>query len=213
MDRDHTAGDVVAASVTWDDYMTRYAHDFYEWKDGAVIKMAPIHLAHDELSQYLSMLLRTYLSLRPVGMVRLAPFVMKLPNVNSSREPDLQVILNTNMDAFTPTGMLNAADIAIEIVSPESIKRDYEEKYAEYEQGGVTEYWLIDPIKQGAHIYRAREKGAYAGQPLVNGVYETNLLPGFKLDTALLWRDPLPDPLAIVKAVTDMLANPDNTTA
>ncbi len=37
--------------------------------------------------------------------------------------------------------------------------------------------------------------------PAADGLYRTPLLPGFLLDTAVLWRDPLPDPVAIVDAV------------
>jgi Uma2 family endonuclease len=37
--------------------------------------------------------------------------------------------------------------LAIEIVSPDSIKRDYRYKRSEYAALGVPEYWIIDPLK------------------------------------------------------------------
>jgi Uma2 family endonuclease len=42
--------------------------------------------------------------------------------------------------------MDGAADIVIELVSPESVHRDYGEKLYEYEQAGVPGYWIIDPL-------------------------------------------------------------------
>lgn len=37
------------------------------------------------------------------------------------------------------------ADLVVGIVSPDSVGRDRGEKFYEYAQGGVPEYWLIDP--------------------------------------------------------------------
>ncbi|MEM6283508.1 MAG: Uma2 family endonuclease [Chloroflexota bacterium] len=205
MERDTVSRDVVATDVTWDEYMVRYAHDFYEWVDGDVVNMTPVHERHDETQQYMTALLKVYFDLNPIGFIRQAPFVMKLPSVNSSREPDIQVILNNNREAYTPTGMLGAADIAIEIVSAESVTRDYQTKYAEYEKGGVTEYWLIDPLKQEAHIYRRDEGGRYVEQAPADGIYITPLLPKLQFKPALLWHKPLPTMLDIVQAVTNMV--------
>lgn len=192
--------------VCWDVYMEQYAHDFYEWVDGTVIKMSPIHARHNEIQSYLMTLLNTYFELKPVGRLEQAPFVMTLPTVNTSREPDIQVILNENMDAYTSTGMMGAADIVIEIVSPESVSRDYEDKFAEYQRGGVPEYWLIDPLKSEARFYQLSTDGAYTAAPLTAGVYTTQRLPGLRVNTSLLWQETLPGPVKIVAAVTAMLA-------
>ncbi|MEM6283507.1 MAG: Uma2 family endonuclease [Chloroflexota bacterium] len=205
MERDTVSRDMVATDVTWDEYMAQYAHDFYEWVDGDVVKMTPVHINHNNIQHYLADLFRAYFSLNPIGIVVQAPFVMKLTTVNSSREPDLQIILNTNMERFTPTGMLGPADIAIEIVSPESVERDYQTKHAEYEKGGVKEYWLIDPLKQEAHIYRRDDNGTYVEQSPADGIYTTPLLPKLQFKPALLWHKPLPTMLDIVQAVTDMM--------
>ena len=46
------------------------------------------------------------------------------------------------------------ADLAVEIVSPESIARDRGDKFAEYEAGGVREYWLMNPARREALFYQ-----------------------------------------------------------
>jgi len=42
----------------------------------------------------------------------------------------------------------------IEIISPESIVRDTEDKFEEYEAAGVKEYRLINPNRRTANFYQ-----------------------------------------------------------
>ena len=124
---------------------------------------------------------------------------MELPEIGHFREPDLQIILHTNPGALTPTAMIGPADICIEIVSPESMQRDYTEKLEEYEKGGVGEYWVLDPMRRDARFYRQAERANPDDPPLfiscpvdADGNYQTPALPGLVLHVPTLWRDPLP---------------------
>jgi len=192
--------------VSAEEYMAHYAHDFYEWDDGRLVKMAPIHLRHDEITNFLRSLLDAYFALRPIGRVIGEPFVMRLDTIKGYREPDLQVILHTNPGQFTPTAMIGPADICVEVVSPESADRDYGKKFLEYEKAGVREYWIIDPIRKAARLNRLTANGIYADiQPGDDGAYETPLLPGLKLHVPTLWAEPLPDIVQIVETVRAML--------
>jgi Uma2 family endonuclease len=197
-------GHIVAWGITEEQYMQDYAADFCEWINGTVIKMSPVHAKHDGLTRYLATLLDAYFERKPVGQIRQAPFVMVLPEVKRRREPDIQVILDDNPHNLTPTDMQGAADIVIEIVSPESIERDYGEKLHEYERGGVPEYWIIDPVESGARFYRLNDDGAYVLQEH-SGTYSTSRLPGLQIDVAVFWQDSLPGPAAISQAVAQML--------
>jgi Uma2 family endonuclease len=193
-------------SVSAEDYMALFAHDFYEWEDGRLVKMAPIHFRHEELVIYLRDLLRAYFVFRPIGKVVGQPFVMRLDAANTYREPDLQVILDTNTGEFTPTAMLGPADICIEVVTPESGDRDYGKKFLEYEKAGVTEYWIIDPIRKAARFSRLDANGIYTDViPDQGGDFTTPLLPGLKVHVPTLWQDDLPDIVQIVESVRGML--------
>ncbi|MCQ3931911.1 MAG: Uma2 family endonuclease [Chloroflexi bacterium] len=198
---------VVAVGVPHEDYLEHYASDFYEWIDGVVIKMTPIHERHDLLTAYLRAIFDTYFALKPLGIVRSAPFSMKLENVPSTREPDLQIILNEN-PFYTPTGMQGPADVCIEVVSLESIERDHGTKLGEYEKGGVGEYWIIDPLRRETRFMRLDKlEGRYlAYREDENGDYQTPNLPGLRLHVPTLWLDPLPNPLQIADAIKAMLA-------
>jgi len=186
--------------------MEQYAHDHYEWVRGEVTKMTPVSYTHDALAKYLLILLESYLSLRSVGVVLREPFVMRLDDVEARREPDLQVILEGNPGELTDTAMIGPADICVEIVSPESVARDYGQKFAEYEKAGVKEYWLIDPTRKTALFYRLNEEGIYK---LVatdeDNNYQTPLLPELRLHVLTLWQEKLPNVITIVEAVQGML--------
>jgi Uma2 family endonuclease len=204
------SGEILATDVSFETYLERYAAYFCEWIDGTVIKMSPVHEDHDRLSTYLAILLEAYFEIKPIGKMRHDPFVMKLSAINVSREPDLQVILNTNPSKLTPTYMDGPADICIEIVSPESVKRDHGEKFEEYEKGGVPEYWIIDAIHRETRFYRLNEEGIYVRQVEdADGNYRTPNLPGLVLHVPTLWQDNLPGPMAVGKAVEAMLKDED----
>lgn len=195
--------------ISVEEYEEHYAHDRYEWAGGVLIKMSPVSGTHDLLTGYLYKLLDAYLTLRPLGVIRRDPFMMRVDATNSRREPDLQVILKTNAGQLTETAMVGPADICIEVVSAESVARDYGEKFKEYEQGGVREYWIIDPLRKLPFFYRVGNENVYTLVALDDqGNYQTPLLPDFRLHVPTLWQSDLPDFFAIGEAVQAMLRIP-----
>lgn len=193
------------AKLSLDEYMERYAHDHYEWVKGEIIQMSPITDTHDFITGYLYKLLDIYLALRPIATIRREPFVMRLDSIDASREPDLQVILKTNPGQLTHTAMIGPADVVLEVVSKESVSRDYGDKFEEYEKAGVREYWLIDPLRQNAFFYRLTGDHYTLIAPDSNGAYHPELLPGLRIDVPTLWQDDLPDILKTVDSVKAML--------
>jgi Uma2 family endonuclease len=206
---DAILGNVVASNVSVEEYMQTYAENFCEYVEGLVIQMSPVTSKHDHLTYYLRQLFETYLEIRPIGQVRSAPFVMRLPKFpKRRREPDVFVVLNSNPHELTETYMDGPADICIEVVSDDSTKRDYGEKFMEYEKGGVKEYWLLDPLREESIFRRLGEDGLYHPQSLDElGYYRTPLLPGFALHVPTLWQEKLPGPSATVEAIQEMLKN------
>jgi len=95
----------------------------------------------------------------------------------------------------------------IEIVSEESKERDTETKFAEYQAGGVREYWLFNPLNQTARFYRLSQDGVYALVELNEGVFRSTVLSRFQIDTQLLWQTPLPTGKQIVALIEAMLAS------
>lgn len=197
------SGDIVALNVSADEYMAQYAEDFHEWVEGVVYKMSPVSGKHDKLSRYLSRLIEGYLAKRPIGELRVAPFVMKLEK--SRREPDLQVILNEGKAKIRETYTDGAADICVEIVSPSNEGKDYGDKLSEYEAGGVREYWIIDPLRKECRFHRLNSEGIYKLSIPEDEIYTTPLLPDFKLDTTIFWQVDLPNLFETAEMLNKML--------
>lgn len=196
---------IIATDVSLSDYMEQYAAQHCEWVEGVVIKMSPVHIRHDAITRYLATLLTAYLELRPIGVVLQAPFVMALLP-DRRREPDIQVVLNSNPHELKDTYMDGPADIVIEVVSPESKIRDHGEKFDEYEKGGVKEYWIVDPLRDECRFYRMNAEGTYIRQvENSDGNYHTSALEGLSVHVPTLWQDDLPGPGAVFASVQGMV--------
>ena len=132
-----------------------------------------------------------YAKSKRLGKILLPPFQMKLPR--SGREPDLIFVATGHLDRLKPTFLDGPADLVVEVISTESLARDRGEKFYEYEEAGIPEYWLIDPIRERVEFYRLDAQGRYdLILPDVDGVYRTPILPGFWLRVAWLWSPPAP---------------------
>lgn len=171
-----------------------------EWVDGEVIVLSPASARHQDLADFLVSVLRIYTEARDLGVVRSAPFQMKLER---GREPDVLFVAREHLDRLKENYLDGPADLVIEIVSPDSVERDRGSKFVEYETAGVREYWLIDPLRERAEFYRLDEEGFY--RPVspddVEGVYRSQVIPGFWLKVGWLWQEPLPGPVRAVAAI------------
>jgi Uma2 family endonuclease len=97
-----------------------------------------------------------------------------------------------NAARLTRTYIDGPADVAIEIVSPESEVRDREAKFLEYQIGGVREYWIIDPDTRHAEFYQL-EQGHYVRKtPDAASIYRAVVVEGFWLNVNWLWQQPMP---------------------
>ncbi len=193
----------ILSEISFDEYMEQYAADFYELEDGILVKMSPVADTHDIITRLVSQLLSVYLELRPIGILREEPFVLKLAE-KSAREPDLMIVLNEHLDRVEKTRVMGKADLVIEVVSLESSDRDYGKKFTEYETAGIPEYWIIDPLRRETRFWRLTDEGLYASQPTAD-FYETPLLPGLRVPIAWLWQTTPPGPIAIGEAVKGWL--------
>jgi Uma2 family endonuclease len=126
---------------------------------------------------------------------------MKAASHLPGREPDVLFIANDNLDTLKATFIDGPADLAIEIVSPESRGRDRGDKFFEYEQGGVGEYWLIDSERPWAEFY-VLENDRYVHVHTQQGIIQSASIDGFRLHTEWVFSDPLPPTLEILRRLS-----------
>ena len=137
-----------------------------------------------------------YVDHKDLGLVMSSPFAMKLEEQRRGREPDILFVGKERQHLFRNTYLEGGADVAIEIISPESVGRDRGEKFVEYEAAGIREYWLFDPQRRQAEFYRLNAEGRYQLVDISNGEFRSSVLSGFFLRVEWLWQSPLPILLA-----------------
>lgn len=70
----------------------------------------------------------------------------------------------------------------------------------EDEQGGVREYWLLDPLRRQAEFNTLGEDGAHHLQtPGEGNIFRSRALPGLWLKVEWLFQDPQPPILGVLK--------------
>jgi Uma2 family endonuclease len=168
-----------------------------EWVDGEVIILSPASDRHQDLGDFLIALLRHFVEAFNLGIVRSAPFQME---IGTGREPDILFISNEHLDRLQKTHLKGPADLVVEIISPESRARDRGDKFYEYEQAGVSEYWLLDPLRKQAEFYVLNEEGIYQLASIdKDGLYHSVILKGLSLKVDWLWMEPLPLLMTVLK--------------
>lgn len=157
---------------------------------GEVIVQMPPNDFHQAVVGFLSSLLDLFVRWLTLGKVRIAPFEVKL-HQGSSREPDIFFVAEEHLERLTAKRFIGAPDLVIEIISSDSVKRDRSEKYHEYRDAGVREYWIIDP-REGHHradFFYLDEAGEYHLFATEEDTrMESHVLPSFWLHPAWLWQ-------------------------
>jgi len=99
----------------------------------------------------------------------------------SERHPDVAIYKTPAPDS-DDIWSIWVPEIIIEVVSPSSEKRDYEEKPPEYLAFGVSEYWIFDEPKQQVTVLQ-RSGGRWKTRVLnPTQTITTHLLPEFQLN-------------------------------
>ena len=121
--------------------------------DGEMFRMDTPTWTHQRLLIELAMEISLYIK-KNKGKCKVmpAPFAVYIKKDNRNYvEPDISVICD--MGKKSEKGCQGAPDWAIEIVSPSSIKMDYERKVELYREAGVREYWIVDAEKEMVTVY------------------------------------------------------------
>ena len=180
--------------MTYEEFLDWADEDTWaEWVDGEVIILSPASLLHQALDTFLLSVLTFFVSFRDLGIVLGPPFQMKTGPDLPGREPDIIFIAREHLDRLKDVFLDGPADLVVEIVSRDSRTRDSRDKLREYQEGGLPEYWMVDPDRQQARFYQLGEDGIYhLVSPDENGIYRSAVLKGLRLKVDWLWQKPLP---------------------
>jgi Uma2 family endonuclease len=123
--------------------LTNHTKSLIEFTDGRIEGLPMPTKSHQLILILLFDLFRAAVG-RSGGQVLLAPFRLRT-RPGKFREPDILMLLDAkdprNQEAYWP-----GADLVVEIVSPDGLERDTEEKPLDYAEAGIPEYWIVNPL-------------------------------------------------------------------
>jgi Uma2 family endonuclease len=105
-------------------------------------------------------------------------------------QPDLVIVCDEKK--VTPRAIEGTPDMVIEIVSPTSIKRDFNDKFLLFEQFQVPVYWIVVLEQQLVYVFEwdqksksLRETGQYGPQDSA----PVSIIQGGKMDLSEIFTD------------------------
>lgn len=187
--------------IAYQDFLDLDGEDAHvEWVNGRVVPMSPVSKSHEDVAGFLKALMRVLAEHNDSGQVLGEPFQMKTGPDLPGRAPDVLFVAKKHLRRLKKNYLEGPGDLVIEVISAGSRAVDRGEKYFEYEQGGVPEYWIIDPLRQHAEFYRRGKDGIYHLQAVGrDDIYRSAALPGLWLKVEWLWQRPLPPILDVLR--------------
>lgn len=150
-------------SLTFEEYLT---YDdgtgfHYELVDGRLELMNPPTIQHFLIADFLDTVLKTeikrlglpWLCFRETG-VRTGRNKSRLTDLCVVKTEQARELMNLSAVFQSPPLLI------VEVVSPESVKRDYRYKRSEYAALEVPEYWIVDPLEATISVLLL-EEGLY----------------------------------------------------
>ena len=171
--------------LTYDDYLLLPEDgQRHEILDGEHYVTASPFFQHQLVSSRLHSRVGPWVEARKLGVLLAAPMDVLL-SPHDVAQPDLLFISNERAGIITRANVQGAPDLVVEILSKSTRNRDERLKLERYERVGVREYWLLDPDRRAAWIYR-REGGrlCLAAELFMGDVLTSPLLPGLEIRLA-----------------------------
>jgi Uma2 family endonuclease len=121
------------------------------------------------------------------GKVFAAPIDVYLSEENTF-QPDIIFIVTNRLSLIGSKKIEGPPDIVIEILSPGTAYYDLRQKKRVYEQYGVKEYWIVDPMEKRIDIFKNQgNKYILITSAIETGEVSSELLKGFTINLDTLF--------------------------
>ena len=161
-----------------------------EFINGKTIVHSPDTVQHIQVRQRLTKLLETYATQNGLGTVLGEKALICL--ARNDYMPDMVFFLPEKGDVLAPDQMrLPSPDMAVEVLSPSTSRRDRGVKFNDYAAHGVTEYWIVDPEFRTVERYGIDLFGKYELLGKLSGdeIVQSAVLTGFKVPARAFFDD------------------------
>jgi len=177
---------------TYADYIRWQFKERVELLKGWIFPMSAPSPKHQEVSSNLHGFIWLYVRQKGCS-VYAAPFDVRLPlpshkatddKIDTVVQPDLCVVCD--LSKIKKRGCVGAPELVVEILSPSNSKREMRDKYELYEEAGVLEYWIVDPVYHTVWVYVAKDgRFVNASRPLIDeDILQSVIFPDLSINLA-----------------------------
>jgi Uma2 family endonuclease len=168
-------GEISMVEEPSSEYTYTYA-DYLKWKfeerlelfRGKIFRLAAPTTKHMVVAGNLFIKIKAHVS-NHFCFVFIAPFDVCLPLKNRKKDneittvvqPDLGVVCDRSK--IDERGCCGAPDLVIEILSPGNSQKEVQLKFELYEEAGVKEYWIINPVEENIVVHILNNEGKFQG--------------------------------------------------
>jgi len=171
----------------------------WEFINGQAIMHWPDTVRNMAIRSWVERLLGTYVDARGLGVVLSEKGLCVFPR--NDFMPDVQFYATGKAASLKPTQIkLPPPDLAVEVLSPSTARRDRGVKFEDYEAHGVGEYWIVDPDREAIEQY-VHTHGVFVPRlKSSRGVLVSTVIPGFRAPVRAFF-----DPAANLSALKTLL--------
>jgi Uma2 family endonuclease len=149
--------------LTFEDYLNYQTDDAasdvrYEFVDGELIPMNPPRIEHFLIAKFLTHYFEQAIQQTDLPWMVFAEIGVRT-GFRRSRVVDLCVVQREQVQELAGRSAVFETPplLVVEIVSLDSIGRDYRYKRSEYAAAGIPEYWIVDPLENCLTILQLQE--------------------------------------------------------
>jgi Uma2 family endonuclease len=178
----------VKAGMTYQDYAALPDDGRrYELHDGELSVTPAPGRTHQAVVGRLFAILLEHVTTRELGEVYVSPFDTILSNTTVV-QPDIVFIANDRLAILAERGVEGVPTLAVEVISPSTVRIDRVTKLALYARHAVPHCWIVDPVARTIETY-ALEGAAYRLDERWDGTAPRALAPlrDLLLEPARLW--------------------------
>jgi Uma2 family endonuclease len=178
-----------SCTYTYADYMEWKFKERLELFRGKIFQLAAPNTLHQIVTGNLYAAWRGYLNGKTCS-VFIAPFDIRLPVKNRKQDNEITTVVQPDIcivcdPAKVDTrGVCGAPDLIIEILSPGNSKKELRNKFELYEEAGVKEYWVINPVEENLFVFLLNPEPKFERPKIyTNGDrLEAISVPGFSIE-------------------------------
>ncbi|HET6400819.1 MAG TPA: Uma2 family endonuclease [Candidatus Kapabacteria bacterium] len=159
----------------------------YELIDGELIMTPAPTFEHQDIIAFLIERLGSLVRAKRLGKVVPSPTDVHATE-HDVYQPDILFIRRENLGIVREGAVHGAPDLVIEILSPSTGYYDLKHKKDVYQQIGVKEYWIVDPMDKTVECFLNSPRGFetfFIGKQ--TGRAQSSVLPEFSIDLGELF--------------------------